>query len=300
MESTEKQPLKKVILEFLKSRIFLKNLIYAVSIGLGTLFITFLFLRIYTHHGEAIPVPDLTGMPLSEAAKILENNNLSYEIIDSIFTDVVPKGAVFEQNPPIGFNVKRKRKIFLTINAYNTEKVPMPDLVDASLIQAKSDLAMSGLNIGRIEYIEHYAQNFVLKQKFNGKDIEEGELIEKGSRILLVIGKGDETTEEIETHVPNLYGLTVNEAYNLVTDFYLNIGTVEYDATVKETAKNQAVIYKTEPNMKYRTKELGMNINIWLTTNKMKAKEEKVKAENAPPPEPEVDSTQVETEEEIF
>lgn len=290
----------KAIWEFIKSRVFLRNLIFAVLIGVVIVMITLFSLNIYTHHGERIPVPDLTGMSIEEVQEVLNKNKLRYNIVDSTFTDAVPKGTVYEQNPPVGFNVKRQRKIFITINAFNTEQVAMPNLVDASLIQAKSDIYANGLNIGYMKYIDHYAQNYVLKQKYNGKEIKPGKMIDKGAKIELVLGRGDEFSEEIEITVPNLYGLTLNQAYNRATDFFLNIGEIHYDGTVNETNQNIAVIYKTDPWMKFKTKELGMEIDVWLTTDKVMAKKEKIKTENAPPPKQPQDSTQTETENDLL
>ena len=49
-------------LKFLVSKKFFRHLGLAVALLLILLLGTLLWLRIYTHHGQAITVPDLTGL----------------------------------------------------------------------------------------------------------------------------------------------------------------------------------------------------------------------------------------------
>ncbi len=61
---------------------------------------------------------------------------MRYQVIDSVYTSLVPRGCVAEQNPKPGFKVKKWRNIALTINAFSPEMVAMPNLVDLPLRQA--------------------------------------------------------------------------------------------------------------------------------------------------------------------
>ena len=183
----------KNFLSFFKSRLFIKHSILLLILVVAVVSATFLWINIYTLHGKQLPVPDFKGKNLEEVTQIIESNELRYEILDSVFTDDVPKGAVYEQNPPAGFNVKRNRRIFFTFNAYGIEKVNMPRLIEGSIVQAKADLKAYGLKIGKLIYVNNWARNLVLKQKYKGLEIKEGTLIKKGSVIDLVLGKGEKT-----------------------------------------------------------------------------------------------------------
>ena len=60
--------------------------------------------------------------------KLAKKNKIKFQVIDSVYTNLVPSGCVAEQNPKPGFKVKKWRNIVLTINAFNPEMVAMPDL----------------------------------------------------------------------------------------------------------------------------------------------------------------------------
>ena len=93
-------------LRFLISRIFWKNLAIAVGITLFTFTLLFLFLRIFTRHGQAFSVPDLSGLSIREADSLLEERKLRCQVVDSVYNSIVPRGSVISQNPPPEFKVK--------------------------------------------------------------------------------------------------------------------------------------------------------------------------------------------------
>src|SRR6185436_19864453 len=104
------------MIEFLKSKLFFKHLVIALScLGL-VLWSVFLFLSSYTLHGETIAVPKLEGLYLNKAQEALEGKKLKVIVVDSVFNDDLPGGTVIDQNPSAGFNVKLNRTVYLTIN----------------------------------------------------------------------------------------------------------------------------------------------------------------------------------------
>ncbi|MBI5218398.1 MAG: PASTA domain-containing protein [Bacteroidia bacterium] len=190
-------------IDFLFSKQFLKHLLLSIIIGNVLFWGSLFFLSFYTRHGEAIPVPDVRGLTIEEAAKKLQEKSFLFEITDSVFLTDKKKGAIVEQNPPADFKVKKGRKIFLTINSFFPERVKMPNVVGVSLRQARAVLETYGLKIGRTRYVPDIAKDNVLEQKFKGKKITEGTTIEKGSAIDLILGKG-EKEEESDTSATNM------------------------------------------------------------------------------------------------
>lgn len=185
--------------DFLFSKLFLKHLLLAIFAGNLLFWGSLFFLNFYTRHGEAIAIPDVREMPPDEALKKLQDCDLTGVLSDSVFLADKKKGAIVEQNPPAGFKVKSERKIFLTINSIFPERVKMPDLVGVSLRQAKAVLETYGLKTGRFRYVPDIAKDNVLVQKYKGKKIAEGTLIEKGSSIDFVLGRGGDDDEESDT-----------------------------------------------------------------------------------------------------
>ncbi len=186
----------KELWKFLKTKLFIKNFLIALGIAIAFFSCIFLFLNIFTHHGESMFVPDFRKLSLKEVEKIAKSKKLRFEVIDSVYNaaDFKP-GTVVGQTPPPNFKVKEGRTIFLTIKTFNDEKIPMPDFRSVSLIQAKADMETYGFKLGNIREIpaEH---TDVIEQNYKGKPILPGTLIIKGETIDLVIGKGDKKDDD--------------------------------------------------------------------------------------------------------
>ena len=256
-------------LSFLISKIFLKNLFRAIIITVVFLFGSLLFLRIYTHHGRVRQVPNFKGMSTEEAAKAAKKHKLQFVIIDSIYSQQVEKGQVVLQHPEQGFNVKKNRKIFLTINAVKPEMVKVPNMVGLSLRQAKSLLETSGLIIGKLSFVPDLARNNVLKQKNNGVEIEEGDSLKKNSIIDLVLGKG---LSNQKTPVPNLVSYDLETAKQKILGSSLNLGAYTFDKTIEDEEDSlTAFTWKQNPEYAedYRI-PLGSSVYIWLTVDSAK------------------------------
>jgi len=255
--------------EFILSKLFLKHLGLAVSIFIGFVLLMLLWLNIYTRHGQARPVPDFFGLSLQQTDSLARKTRMRYKIVDSIFTSRVPRGCIAEQNPKPGFKVKKWRNISLIINAFRPEMIAMPNLVDLPLNQALAMIQNAGLEMGTLSYKPDLSINMVLSQKFGGREIAEGDSIQKGSVIDLVLGKG---LSNQRTIVPDLIGLTLEPAREKILSSSLNLGTYIYDNTIvtREDSIN-AFVYKQNPEFNEEsTLQLGSSIYLWLTVDSLK------------------------------
>lgn len=254
------------LFKFLTSKTFFKHLLYAIGGVAVLLTLTFLILRIYTHHGQALSVPDFSGLTLEESQKLAKKEKLRIEVADSVFNNNLPRGTVIEQNPDSGFKVKKRRRIFLIMNANVPEKVQMPNIVGVSHRQAEAVLKNAGLEIGKLIHVPDIAVNNVLKQQYNGEEIQEGELVPKGSKIDLVLGMG---LSNQTTQVPDLNHYTLERAKNRILRSALNIGAVIYDESIKDqTDSTEAKVWRQYPSFKEHKKiRLGSTIDVWLTVD---------------------------------
>jgi beta-lactam-binding protein with PASTA domain len=254
---------------FLFSKVFIKHLGLAIAILIGLILVLLIWVNIYTRHGQARPVPDFYGLNMEETVKLAKKNKLRYQVIDSVYTTVVGRGCVSEQNPKPGFKVKKWRRIFLTINAFNPEMVAIPDLVGLPKRQALSVIKSSGLEPGQLRYIPDLSIDFVIKQLHNGKEVNAGDSIQKGSVIDLVLGKG---LSNERTPVPELVGLNFEKAKNNILGASLNLGAFIYDNSVI-TAQDSAdaFVYKQNPEFKESSRlQLGSAVYLWLTIDSTK------------------------------
>jgi beta-lactam-binding protein with PASTA domain len=254
---------------FILSKLFLKNLGFAVIIAVAGVMILLIWMNFYTRHGQARPVPNFVGLTMEQTTRLARKSRLRYQIIDSIYTTTVPRGCIAEQNPKPGFKVKKWRNIVLTINAFHPEMVAMPNLVDLPLRQAKALVESSGLEIGLLKYRPDLSIDVVMDQQYNGRNIPEGDSIQKGSVIDLILGKG---LSNQRTPVPNLLGMKLDPAKNKILVSSLNLGTFVYDNTIKTGADTlNAYVYKQIPEFKNdATLQLGSAIYLWMTVNPAK------------------------------
>jgi eukaryotic-like serine/threonine-protein kinase len=251
---------------FLLSKLFLKHLGMAATIFVCLVMVLLIWLNFYTRHGQARPVPDFYGLTLEQADKLARKHRLRYQIIDSVYTGAVPRGCIAEQSPKPGFKVKKWRNVVLTINAYNPEMVAMPNLVDLPIRQAIALISSSGLEMGELRYKPDLSIDVVIEQLYNGKKVTEGDSLQKGAVIDLVLGKG---LSNQRTDVPNLIGLQLEPARNKLLTSSLNLGTYIYDKTIinkQDTVR--AFVYKQNPEYKEEaTLQMGSAVYLWLTVD---------------------------------
>ena len=269
---------------FILSKLFLKNLGYATIIAVGGVLILLIWMNFYTRHGQARPVPNFVGLTMEQTIKLAKKSRLRYQIIDSIYTSAVPRGCIAEQNPKPGFKVKKWRNVVLTINAFHPEMVAMPNLVNLPLRQAKALVESSGLEIGQLKYRPDISIDVVISQQYDGKDIREGDSIQKESVVDLILGKG---LSNQRTSIPYLLGMKLEPAKNKIQISSLNLGTFVYDNSISNGADTiNAFVYKQIPEFKNdATLQLGSNIYLWLTTDsgKLRVDTTRVALDTIPP-----------------
>lgn len=229
------------VIDFFKSRKFFIQLGLSLAVTVVLVWITTIFLGIFTRHGNDITVPDLRGLKTEELDEYLGGRNLEYEITDSVYDSKGKRGVVCNQDPFANSKVKSGRKIYVTVYAKLPERTTVPDLKDLTLRQTISVLETYGLKVGKLEYIPDIARNAVLKQKYKGIEAVPGTMIEKGSAIDLVLGKG-EKTEMVP--VPFLTGKTRDAAIKLINEYSLNVGEETFEGGADTT---NARVFKQSP-----------------------------------------------------
>jgi len=243
--------------EFILSKIFLRHLVFILITGLFLLWLTMELLNVYTQHGRYIQVPNLAGLTLDEAKDVLRDYNLRVTVNDSIHDATQAGGTIARQDPRSGMEVKRNRRIYLTIVAILPEQVAMPNLVDLSFRQAAALIASYGLRIGNLSYRPDIGHNTILEQMIRANPIEPGTLINKGTEIDLIIGQG---LGQNQVPVPLLIGKTRSEAIALIQAAQLSVGLEDF---LDDPADNPRV-YQQSPDPTLRNQFLmaGNTVNL--------------------------------------
>lgn len=213
-----------------------KSLGANIALGVVTsLFLLFLFLQtlnFWTNHGEYLRVPDVTGKTLDEATRLLEEQGFEILIQDSIYQDTLLPLEVMKQFPDADATVKVNRTVYLTINRAVPPLIDMPNLVGLSFRNAELELRSRGLKLGDTSYVPDIAKNAVKDQMLDGVSIKPGDKVLMGSTISLVLGAGI-GNEQIP--VPDLFGMTFEEAGILLEASGINLGVVLPDPDVQDT-----------------------------------------------------------------
>lgn len=138
------------------------------------------WMNLFTRHGSSVEIPDIYGLPADEAVQLLDKADLRYEVIDSVYTTEVPKGAVYDLTPKAGSRVKAGRIIFLTLNASYPRNGVIPSLVDVSERQARARLVSLGFENIIPSYVAGSFDDLVM-----GVQLPSGQALAPGTRIPL-------------------------------------------------------------------------------------------------------------------
>ena len=248
-----------------KGGFVLLNVLLAI---LATILLVVLFygaVKLYTDHGVEVEVPNITGMLVDEAESMVESVGMELVIVDSIYTNKVPRGIVIKQTPPSLSRAKRHRPIYVVINAKSNRRIQLPDVINISSRQATSTLEAMGLRVTNIVYQPHEYRDLVLKVTLNGRTLKAGESVEEGSPIVLVVSSG-KTGGTRKVVVPDLRGKTLEEAKALLEANDLVLGSFNYDEQPTEENMGKFVVYTQNPGKGSETFD-GDEVGVLLTRN---------------------------------
>jgi eukaryotic-like serine/threonine-protein kinase len=238
----------------------LANIGIAIAIFLLTGIIYFyIYLPGATNHGESITVPDLTGMQLEELQNFLTEHELRYEVDDSTYSEEYPPLTVLRQYPQAGSAVKENRVIYISVNQVMPPTVPVPDLLEGSRINAEVVLKSNQLKRGRIYLQASPFLNMVIEMRHEGRKIEPGERLPKGSIIDLVVGDGNGPSDMI---LGSLVGDSYEHALFKLEGWNLHLGRIEIPEDVDTTGVMPYVFKQYPPSGD--SVRVGDPIDLWI------------------------------------
>jgi serine/threonine-protein kinase len=181
---------------------------------------------------QTVKVPAITGLKISEAEKIITDNNLILQVVDSQYSDTIPIDCIIAQSPEADTTVKTG-SIVTAVISNGSSNVSVPDLTGKTIDLAKDALKDISLYISDITEVENIATpGTILAQ-----DPQPNALLPPNSGIKVTISTGTFVI------VPNLIGLSLDEAKNLIN----SSGLVLYKVDVIDSnanAPSQTVLYQ--------------------------------------------------------
>ena len=203
-----------------------------------------------------VQIPDLVNKTQDEAEQIVKELKLKLVVKSEEYNENVEEGKIISQDPPYqeNYTIKEHSEISVVISK-GTETVEVPDVVGKTREEAEKLLKDAGL-VAEIteENDEKVEAGIVLSQ-----DIEDGETVNKGSTVKLVVSKGSGI---VNVEVPSLVGKTEQEAKNLLTEAGLKVNVVNDE----DESKNDGVVLR-------QSKDAGTEVQegttITITVNKV-------------------------------
>jgi serine/threonine-protein kinase len=238
----------------------LTNRYLKLIVSIGALFFVlaliwdWIIMPVYTKHGEAVEVPNVTSMRYEEAKRSLESQGFAIIQADERFDEKHPVGYVLEQNPRPHSNVKSGRRIYVVVSR-GGRRVTMPQLIDHSQREAELLLAKHNLKLGRIDSTYSDKPPGVVAEQSVPTNADVG----VGTTVHLTISKGVESSDAI---VPSIAGLTFDNAKQLLQQAGLALGQITYkeiENLLPETVVSQSL----EANVMVKR---GTKIDLELST----------------------------------
>ncbi len=235
---------------------------FAIMLGI-LMFFGIIYFYIYlpniTNHGEFVLVPELKGMKVEELQDFLEKHKLRFSVDDSAYTDTLPALSVLKQFPVAGSKVKKNRIVYISLNSVLPPTLPMPDLTDGSLVNAKAVLKSNELKLGRIYYEPSPFKNLVREFRYHGRPIAAGTRLPKGALIDLVVGDG---FGPADFTIGNVVGDVYETALRKLSGWNLHLGNVEIMQGA-DTTGTVPYVFKQYP-LSGDSVRVGDPVDLWL------------------------------------
>jgi eukaryotic-like serine/threonine-protein kinase len=210
-----------------------------------------------TNHGETITVPNIEGLDSKKAEEFLTRHDLRFEVNDSSYSSQYPALTVLKQFPSAGAKVKENRKIYVSVNRINPPTVPMPDLINGSLINAEAVLKGSELKRGKIQLVRGPWLNLVQEMKIKGNKVEPNVRVPKGTVVDLVVMDGG----GMNVPAPNVLNYSYDEADFSIKGSLLSVGNVTLVGG--DTTGMKPVVLKQKPGPGENIR-VGDVVDLWV------------------------------------
>jgi serine/threonine-protein kinase len=235
----------------------LLNLVVAIGVFVGLVWLTFRWLEYHTNHGQEIPVPNIVNKSVQEAIKILDDSGLEYEVDSPQYNPKYRPFQVLQVYPTPGSRVKDGRAILLKVNPRTWARVEVPDVINKYSGLAFQRLEQVGLKVGDTIYEPSIQKDAVIRILYKGAEIKPKTKLARFSVVDVVIGSGPMRNISI----PNVVGLTVKEARVLIARSMFEVGLVDHEDGSKDESD---VIYYQDPAAG-DVRDQGMQIDLWAS-----------------------------------
>lgn len=226
----------------------------------------FVYIRSLSNNVAIVPkitVPKIIGLDKAEAEKLVVAKGLNFVVAAEENSDK-PKGTVIICFPDEGTEIKKDGEVRVRVSK-GLESFKIPSVKGLDRSSAKTIIEENGLVLSNIteEFSDSVASGIVISQ-----DPVEDSLVQKGDKVDLVISKGADVKL---TKVPNLYGLSPNDAAALLQNTNLSLGDKKEVITTDKLQDGKIFSQSIEANTDVKQ---GSSVGVSYYTYKAPVKEQ--------------------------
>ena len=231
--------------------------------------VIFAFDKVFIDKPEVINAPDLIDFTYESVIENESFKKFDIQIKEEVISDE-PVGTIIDQEPVANSEIHIDTKINVVVSK-GPKTETMPNYKDYDYKQAENEL--NRLDVQNVEVQFSFSED-VLEGKIIETFPESGEQINKNTNVVIYVSSGKEV---FLTPVPDLKGLTVEQAKQKLQDAQLVIGEVTEEESLKDVGtiiaqgvqegveilsetKVNVVIAKAPPEPVVKTKTITINI----------------------------------------
>ena len=264
----------KALFYFLISKQLWKNLLIMILVFVFLVIAVDQVLKMYTRHGQKIPLPDYVGESITSASEDAERRTFEIIIADSVYMVGRRGGIILDQIPEAGQLVKEDRKIYVTTTKFKPDMVRLEDL--PPFYGRNYERTARVLNMAhsiRTSIVERTfdpgPEGHIMGVLFEGDTIvyrdemKEGVQIPIGGSLGFIVSQQRGGTVE----VPNLVCRTYDEAEFIIASYKLRVGNTRMQGEV--SSLDRAFVVGQDPEYASDARiEMGSPINLILSEQK--------------------------------
>lgn len=235
----------------------LLNLVVAIVVFVGLVWLTFRWLEYHTNYGQEIPVPNVVNKSVHEAIRILDDAGLEYEVDSFKYDPKYRPFQVLQVYPSPGSRVKNGRAIQLKVNPRSWAPIAVPDVLNKYSGLAFQRLEQVGLKVGDTIFEPSIQKDAILRIIYKGNTIKPGTRLPRFSVIDVVVGSGPLRNISI----PNVVGLTLKEARAVIARGLFEVGLVEHEDGGRDESD---IVYYQDPASGDQ-RDQGMQVDLWVS-----------------------------------
>jgi len=190
---------------FLAKHLLLASAAFVVAGMFFILTMDQIVMPLYQRSGKTIQLPDITGMSLPDAERLLRERKLSIRVEKEEYHNDFPAGTIYLQIPSPETPVKPNRRIRVRVSSGARPRT-VPDVVGMSPRNARLAIQDAGLFVEEERWIpsNDYPNGIVAAQEPPGEEQVPG-----NTGIVLLISNGRRVTNIV---MPNLVNLSLSAA----------------------------------------------------------------------------------------